>query len=398
MKTYNLLIPKVCFLTLLTLAITNIASFAQDDRDDEERYQLIYEDDQGQGEYIQNTRYEGSDAWGIGFYASYGLKVSVHNNSFYSYVPITASKGLTVSQGASITGNTTITGNLTLSGTGDIFSLDLLQGTDDLRFRGSANRTENDLYITADGLIGIGTNTPNSKLHVIGANNNGSTATLSISSGDKMMLLDGNQIDATNGPLFLQNNAHGDVVILNGKSGNVGIGKSPVDARLHIKGDFRIDSGSIKSWGALAFKPDIDATGDDAITFYNSLEDEVFKIDTYGNIGIGTTDSIANKLEVIGTVKANSFVTSTASFPDYVFEAGYNRPSLSQVKNFVTVNKHLPNMPAEKEVVQNGLDVPYVLVKSVENIENLYLYMIEMSERLDQLEKENEALKALLDQ
>ena len=56
----------------------------------------------------------------------------------------------------------------------------------------------------------------------------------------------------------------------------------------------------------------------------------------------------------------------------------------------------LPNMPAEAEVVQKGLNVADVVIKSVENIETIYLHLIEMNKKLDQLQQENAALKAQL--
>ncbi len=118
-----------------------------------------------------------------------------------------------------------------------------------------------------------------------------------------------------------------------------------------------------------------------------------------GYVGIGTTTP-AYKLEVNGTVKASQFISAEASFPDYVFEEGYHIMPLTDLESFVDEHKHLPNMPSEKEVVENGMDISEVTIKSVENIETIYLHLIELTKKLDYynnkvelLERENAALR-----
>ena len=56
--------------------------------------------------------------------------------------------------------------------------------------------------------------------HFIGADNDGTKAAVKIGSGSQVMLLDGNEIDAMSGSLFLNNNSSGDVVLVRG-GGNV---------------------------------------------------------------------------------------------------------------------------------------------------------------------------------
>ena len=64
---------------------------------------------------------------------------------------------------------------------------------------------------TGFGVVGISTSSFGGNF--VGAENNGTEATVRIRSGNQIMLLDGNEIDAVNGPLSLNNNSHESVRI-----------------------------------------------------------------------------------------------------------------------------------------------------------------------------------------
>ena len=335
------------------------------------------------GEYLYslNAAAGGGDNWGIGFRVNSENKMRLWDDVLEIYVKTTIKSDLQID------------GTITLAEDVDLTNLDILQGTNDLRFEGSPT-SGTSMKITEAGLIGMGTNNPLSKLEIVGEESDGTKAILNLRNDGHSMLLDGNEIDATNSDLHLQYNVANNLVAMMG-GGNFGIGKSAPEEKVHLIGNFRIDGGSIMSHGGLTFKPDVDATGDDEIVFYNNVEEETLRIHTDGNVGIGVAEP-TQKLEVDGTIKATSFVTSTASFPDYVFSSSYKKLSLNNLDQYIQANKHLPNMPAESEVVANGLDVADVVIKSVENIETIYLHLIEMNKKLDQLQQENAALKAQL--
>ncbi|RFM27950.1 hypothetical protein [Deminuibacter soli] len=110
-------------------------------------------------------------------------------------------------------------------------------------------------------------------------------------------------------------------------------------------------------------------------------------IDGAGNVGIGTLNPQA-KFAVNGTIltKQVKVSQSAANWPDYVFAPGYQLPSLDSVAQYITDNKHLPEMPAAKEVETNGQDVGDIQKLMLKKMEEMTLYMIE-------LKKENASLK-----
>jgi hypothetical protein len=72
--------------------------------------------------------------------------------------------------------------------------------------------------------------------------------------------------------------------------------------------------------------------------------------------------------------------------PDYVFDKSYKLQSLSEREAFIIENKHLPNMPSAKEVEQNGLDVANYTQGLHTEVEELWLYIFQLEDRINQLE------------
>jgi|688.fasta_scaffold249816_4 hypothetical protein len=93
------------------------------------------------------------------------------------------------------------------------------------------------------------------------------------------------------------------------------------------------------------------------------------------------------KLHVAGKVAAQHFViTKPTNWSDKVFDKNYKLLSLPEIEQFISKNKHLPDVPSEKEVMEKGYDANEMDAILLQKIEELTLLMIE-------LKKENEALK-----
>lgn len=106
-----------------------------------------------------------------------------------------------------------------------------------------------------------------------------------------------------------------------------------------------------------------------------------------GAVGIGTTSiNPLVKLQVGGKIKCQEVEVAVTPWPDHVFKTGYNLMSLDEVASFVEANKHLPGVPSEEEVANNGVNVGEMNATLLQKVEELTLYMIN-------LKKENDALK-----
>lgn len=99
-------------------------------------------------------------------------------------------------------------------------------------------------------------------------------------------------------------------------------------------------------------------------------------------------DGYKDKFAVMGngTVFAEEIIVQIPIFPDYVFENDYELMSLSQLERYIKNNKHLPNIPPAKEIVESGLNVGDIQVKQMEKIEELFLYVIELEKKVKELE------------
>jgi len=76
-----------------------------------------------------------------------------------------------------------------------------------------------------------------------------------------------------------------------------------------------------------------------------------------------------------------------------VFDKNYRLLTLKEVEEFIKENHHLPDVPSEKEVAENGIDVEEMDGILLKKIEELTLYIIEQNKEIESLKKEIHYLK-----
>jgi hypothetical protein len=117
-----------------------------------------------------------------------------------------------------------------------------------------------------------------------------------------------------------------------------------------------------------------------------------------GNIGIGT-ETPKSTLDVKGKIIAEEVEIKLSSGADFVFQPGYNLMPLREVESFVKENQHLPEIPSEKEMIENGVNINEMQIKLLQKIEELTLYVIEQEKQnkkvQEQIDMQNERISQL---
>lgn len=110
------------------------------------------------------------------------------------------------------------------------------------------------------------------------------------------------------------------------------------------------------------------------------------------SIGLGAAPmGSASTLAVNGLIACNELkvIDPSTPWPDFVFEEGYQRMGLDEVEEYITTNKHLPQLPSAEVISKEGAAVGATQKQILQSLEELYLHVID-------LKKENEQLKAQL--
>ena len=114
-----------------------------------------------------------------------------------------------------------------------------------------------------------------------------------------------------------------------------------------------------------------------------------------GTIGIGTsnvtcTNCTGYKLFVKDGIKTEKIKVEFANangWADYVFEQDYKLLPLKDLKDFISVNKHLPEVPTAQNVVDNGLELKEFNALLLKKIEELTLHIIKLNENIEKQDK-----------
>lgn len=112
-----------------------------------------------------------------------------------------------------------------------------------------------------------------------------------------------------------------------------------------------------------------------------------------GSLGISVYDGTEyfrfsrGRLDVDGLIRAKEVKIEAVIWPDFVFDKEYVLPDLKEVENHIKEHKHLPGIPSEGEVKENGVSVGEMQAKLLQKIEELTLYVIDLKKENEKLEK-----------
>jgi hypothetical protein len=165
------------------------------------------------------------------------------------------------------------------------------------------------------------------------------------------------------------------------QEGNVGIGTTTPGSRLEIKNtagsQLKLSGGAVAG-GVWTNTGDILYLAD-----WNTGEKGLAVNMTSGNVGIGTWNPGSFKLAVDGKIGGREIHCKVGSWADYVFEKDYKLPSLAELQQYIEQNKHLPEIPTEAEVAENGVNLGEMNRLLLKKVEELTLYMIEQNKEMN---------------
>ena len=107
-----------------------------------------------------------------------------------------------------------------------------------------------------------------------------------------------------------------------------------------------------------------------------------FTITDDGNVGIGTRFPCV-KLDVIGTIRAEEVKVCLNQGCDFVFDKDYNLMPLNKLSEFISENKHLPEIAPAAIMESEGINISEMNAKLLQKVEELTLYIIELNKRIE---------------
>lgn len=115
-----------------------------------------------------------------------------------------------------------------------------------------------------------------------------------------------------------------------------------------------------------------------------------------GNVGVGTLQP-QSLLAVAGRVTAKEVMVDSSGWADFVFDSVYRPMPLPDVASYLKVNKHLPQIPSSADIAKDGLNLGDMQKRQMQKIEELTLYAIEADKKIAREESLLEKMQARLD-
>jgi len=182
--------------------------------------------------------------------------------------------------------------------------------------------------------------------------------------------------------IFIEaNSAPNAIYIANG--GNIGMGTLNPEQKLDVNGNFKADT---------LFGDGSQLSGINS-GLWTNIGDTIAWCNHKVGIGVSNPES---KLVVDGLITAKAVKVTYDGWADFVFADNYKLRKLEEVENFIKIHKHLPGVPSEKEITENGATLGEIDAILLQKIEEMILYIIELKKENNQQQQQINALNSKL--
>lgn len=129
-------------------------------------------------------------------------------------------------------------------------------------------------------------------------------------------------------------------------------------------------------------------------------------MDTNQKVFVGLTPNEINQINVHtkeayglfvkkGVLAEDVAIGPQASWADFVFKPDYSLKPIIELKQYIQNNRHLPGVPSEDAVKENGYSQHEMNKVLLQKIEELTLYIIQQDEKIKQQDARIEELEAI---
>lgn len=265
------------------------------------------------------------------------------------------------------------------------------------------------IVVNENGNVGVNNNEPLELLHLKGGNVSGIRLESSINcsivdfyshgANHNYRLSSGYSTDGVE--ILASAEASGSPVnsILTAKyNGYVGIGTTNPAYNLDVKNQLRIGAQGGNDFTLIGGGAGLGASV--KLFFSDGVENTRLTVNndswlnaSHGNVLIGKTSQLntSYKLDVAGRLRADQVVVNTTG-ADFVFKSDYNLLPLTKVYAYIRAYHHLPDVPSQTQMQNEGMDVGELNRRLLQKVEELTLYVIQQQKDIKSLKASNRKL------